>query len=53
VIAQAENGEQAIALFEQHQPNITLMDLRMPEVEKVDAIRVICAIAINLMSIGF
>jgi two-component system, NarL family, response regulator len=45
VIAQAENGEQAIALFEEHQPNVTLMDLRMPEVEGVAAIRAICAIA--------
>jgi two-component system, NarL family, response regulator len=45
VIAQAENGEQAIALFEQHQPDITLMDLRMPEVEGVAAISAICAIA--------
>jgi two-component system, NarL family, response regulator len=45
VIAQAENGEQAIALFEQHQPDVTLMDLRMPEVEGVAAISAICAIA--------
>ncbi|MBD1859333.1 response regulator transcription factor [Leptolyngbya sp. FACHB-1624] len=45
VIAQAENGEQAIALFEEHQPDVTLMDLRMPEVEGVAAIAAICAIA--------
>jgi two-component system, NarL family, response regulator len=45
VIAQAENGEQAIALFEEHQPDVTLMDLRMPEVEGVAAISAICAIA--------
>ncbi|AFY66341.1 response regulator transcription factor [Geitlerinema sp. PCC 7407] len=45
VIAQAENGEQAIALFEAHQPDVTLMDLRMPEVEGVAAIAAICAIA--------
>ena len=43
VIAQAENGEQAIALFEEHQPDVTLMDLRMPEVEGVAAIGAICA----------
>jgi two-component system, NarL family, response regulator len=43
VIAQAENGEQAIALFEEHQPDVTLMDLRMPEVEGVAAISAICA----------
>lgn len=45
VIAQAENGEQAIALFEEHQPDVTLMDLRMPEMEGVAAITAICAIA--------
>ncbi len=45
VIAQAENGEQAIALFEEHQPDVTLMDLRMPGVEGVAAISAICAIA--------
>ncbi|MEH2425476.1 MAG: response regulator transcription factor [Nostoc sp.] len=43
VIAQAENGEQAIALFREHQPDITLMDLRMPEVEGVAAIAAIRA----------
>ncbi len=45
VIAQAENGEQAIALFEEHQPDVTLMDLRMPKVEGVAAISAICATA--------
>jgi two-component system, NarL family, response regulator len=42
-IAQAENGFQAIALFRQHQPDVTLMDLRMPEVEGVEAISAIRA----------
>jgi two-component system NarL family response regulator len=45
VITQAENGKQAIALFEEHQPDVTLMDLRMPGVEGVAAISAICAIA--------
>jgi two-component system NarL family response regulator len=45
VIAQAENGEQAIALFEEHQPDVTLMDLRMPDVEGVAAIGAIFATA--------
>ncbi len=43
VIAQAENGQQAIDLFREHQPNVTLMDLRMPEVGGVEAISAICA----------
>ncbi len=43
VIAQAENGQQAIDLFREHQPDVTLMDLRMPEVEGVEAITAIRA----------
>lgn len=42
-IAQAENGQQAIELFRQHQPDVTLMDLRMPQVGGVEAISAICA----------
>jgi two-component system, NarL family, response regulator len=43
VIAQAENGQQAIDLFREHQPDVTLMDLRMPEVNGVEAIGAIHA----------
>jgi two-component system NarL family response regulator len=43
VIAQAEDGQQAIALYRQHQPDITLMDLRMPRMGGVEAITAICA----------
>lgn len=42
-IATAENGQQAIELFRQHQPDVTLMDLRMPQVGGVEAISAICA----------
>ena len=38
VIAQGTNGQEAIELFRQHQPDITLMDLRMPIIGGVDAI---------------
>lgn len=31
VVAQAENGQQAIDCFRKYQPDVTLMDLRMPE----------------------
>jgi two-component system, NarL family, response regulator len=41
VVAEAETGEQAIALFEQYQPNVTLMDLRMPDMTGVEAIAAI------------
>jgi two-component system NarL family response regulator len=43
VIAQAEDGQQAIALFREHQPDVTLMDLRMPQMAGVEAITAICA----------
>ncbi|WP_414517110.1 response regulator [Nostoc sp. PCC 9305] len=43
VIAQAENGQQAIALFREYQPDVTLMDLRMPQMAGVEAITAICA----------
>jgi len=38
VVAQAENGQQAIESFREHQPDITLMDLRMPQLGGVEAI---------------
>lgn len=43
VIAQAEDGQQAIALFREYQPDVTLMDLRMPKMGGVEAIMAICA----------
>jgi two-component system NarL family response regulator len=43
VVAQAENGQQAIDLYRQYQPDITLMDLRMPGMGGVEAITAICA----------
>lgn len=38
VVGQAHDGREAIALFRQHQPDVTLMDLRMPEMSGVEAI---------------
>lgn len=43
VIAQAEDGQQAIACFDEHQQDVTLMDLRMPQMGGVEAITAICA----------
>jgi len=39
VVAEAENGRDAIAAFVTHQPDVVLMDLRMPEMEGVEAVR--------------
>src|SRR5688572_5829326 len=39
VVAEAGNGVEAIEAFERHHPDVTLMDLRMPVMEGVEAIR--------------
>lgn len=36
-IVMAENGLQAIALFEKHTPDLILMDIQMPEMDGLDA----------------
>src|ERR1700738_3046518 len=38
LVAQAANGEEAVALFRSHQPDITLMDLRLPGITGTDAL---------------
>ena len=43
VVAQASNGREAVELFLQHLPDVSLMDLRMPELSGLDAIRAIRA----------
>jgi DNA-binding NarL/FixJ family response regulator len=41
VIAEASNGREALDLFRTHRPEITLMDLQMPELNGIDAISAI------------
>ena len=43
VVGEASNGRQALELFEKHLPDVTLIDLRMPELGGVDAIKQIRA----------
>jgi DNA-binding NarL/FixJ family response regulator len=38
LVAEAANGREAVAQFREHQPDITLMDLQMPEMSGLDAI---------------
>jgi len=38
VVAQATDGLQAVAAFREHRPDITLMDVRMPAMNGIDAI---------------
>lgn len=39
VVAEAGDGAQAISAYEQHRPDVTLLDLRMPVLEGVEAVR--------------
>src|SRR5688572_11660048 len=39
VVAEAGNGLEAIRAYEQHRPDVTLLDLRMPVMEGVEAVR--------------
>ena len=39
VVAEAANGVEAVAAFERHRPDVTLLDLRMPLMEGVEAVR--------------
>jgi len=41
VVAEGTNGRQAIDLYRLHRPDVTLMDLRMPELGGVEAITAI------------
>ena len=38
LVAEASNGREAIEQFRTHQPDVTLMDVQMPEVNGIDAI---------------
>jgi two-component system NarL family response regulator len=39
VVAEASNGVEAIAAYERHRPDVTLLDLRMPVMEGVEVVR--------------
>jgi DNA-binding NarL/FixJ family response regulator len=41
LVAEAENGERAVALYREHQPDVCLMDLQMPVMNGIEAIRAI------------
>jgi DNA-binding NarL/FixJ family response regulator len=41
ICAQAETGADAVRMFRQHRPDVTLMDLRLPGMSGLDALRAI------------
>ena len=47
VIGEASNGREATELWKKHRPDVTLLDLRMPELDGVGVIKVIRAVDEN------
>ncbi len=43
LVAQAATGREAVEQFRRHQPDVTLMDLRLPDMSGIDAITAIRA----------
>ncbi len=43
IVAEAGSGAEAIRLFRQFRPDVTLLDLTMPDMDGVAALRAICA----------
>ena len=43
VVGEASNGREAVDLWRQHRPDVTLLDLRMPELDGVGVIKEIRA----------
>ena len=41
VIGEATNGKQAVEMYRQHRPDVVLMDVRMPEMDGIEAITAI------------
>jgi DNA-binding NarL/FixJ family response regulator len=37
LVAEAATGQEAVTLFREHRPDITLMDLRLPDISGIDA----------------
>ncbi len=53
VVAQATNGEEAIALATEHQPDLAILDVKMPVLDGISAAEKIISIAPVLMLTAF
>ena len=45
VVAEAGDGDEAIALYEQHRPDVLVLDLRMPKRDGVSVVQRVSAAA--------
>lgn len=43
VVAEASNGREAVDLYNEHRPDIVTMDITMPEMDGIEAVRAIMA----------
>jgi len=43
-VIEAENGQEAVALYQQHTPDAVLLDITMPVMDGLDALRAIVAL---------
>lgn len=43
VVGEGENGQEAVELYRRHRPDVALIDLRMPQMDGIEAIRAIRA----------
>ena len=43
VVAEAGDGEQAVAAVREHRPDLLLLDIRMPVMDGIEAARIVCA----------
>jgi CheY-like chemotaxis protein len=53
VVAQAANGEEAIALATEHRPDLAILDVKMPILDGISAAEKIISIAPVLMLTAF
>ena len=53
VVAQASNGEEAIALAHEHKPDLAILDVKMPVLDGISAAEEIISIAPVLMLTAF
>lgn len=47
IVAEGKNGKEAVALTEEHRPDVAFLDIRMPGMTGVDAARAIAQLAVD------